>query len=256
MSRGDSPRQLALPLDFEPDYHDLPFIAAPANAAARAWLERAPEWPGGRLALFGESGSGKTHLLHLWAAARGGAVWRAERLHWPPAPLPAGGLALDDADCCADEEALLHLLNRTAEEGIPLLLAARQPPARWPVRLPDLQSRLRGMTAVAIGPADDALLEALFIRLAEARQLRIPPPVRQYLLARLPRTPAAVREAIARLDRRALAEGRAVSRLLAASVLADFAAGSDEGEEGETEGIGGEAEREALPLLFASLRAK
>jgi chromosomal replication initiation ATPase DnaA len=253
MSSGDLPRQLVLPLGFERDYRTFPFIAAPSNAAARAWLAAPAAWPAGRLALFGESGSGKTHLLHAWAAARGGAVWQAAELRWPLAPLPAGGLALDDAECCAEEEALLHLLNRAAEEGVPLLLAARSPPARWPVRLPDLESRLRGMAAVAIGPADDALLEALFIQLAEARQLRVPAAVRQYLLTRLPRTPAAVREAIARLDRRALAEGRAISRQLASAVLADLAA--EAGEEGE-EREGGAEETTPLPLLFTPAEAK
>lgn len=267
MSGYEMPRQLALPLDLEPDYRGFPFIAAPANREARAWLAHPETWPSGRLALFGESGSGKTHLLHLWADEEGRALWRPAFLRLPLPPLPPAGLALDDADCCADEEALLHLINRAAEEGVPLLLAARKPPARWPVRLADLASRLRGMTAVAIGAADEALLEALFIQLTEARQLRVPETVRHYLLARLPRTPAAVREAIARLDRRALAEGRAVTRPLAALVLADLLAGEGaetedilpenegsaaEGEASGREARGGEeAENGAVPLLFA-----
>ena len=53
-----------------------------------------------------------------------------------------------DADAGADEATLLHLLNATAEARLPVLLAARTPPARWPVRLPDLASRLRAITAV------------------------------------------------------------------------------------------------------------
>ena len=59
-------------------------------------------------------------------------------LHELPAPARTGGIALDDADAAPDETALFHLLNAAREARLPVLLAARTPPARWPVRLPDL----------------------------------------------------------------------------------------------------------------------
>jgi chromosomal replication initiation ATPase DnaA len=46
--------------------------------------------------------------------------------------------------------------------------------------------------------------------------------VQNFLLSRLPRSPAAYREAILRLDRTAMASGAKISRALAASVLADL----------------------------------
>ena len=70
-----------------------------------------------------------------------------------------------------DETALLHLLNAAGEAGLPILLAAPAPPSRWPVRLPDLASRLRAITAVEIGPPEDALLRTLLARLLAERQL-------------------------------------------------------------------------------------
>ena len=39
--------------------------------SACAWLRRTADWPDRRLAIWGESGRGKTHLLHIWAAAHG-----------------------------------------------------------------------------------------------------------------------------------------------------------------------------------------
>ena len=90
--------------------------------------------------------------------------------------LPAAGIAIDDADAVADEDALLHLLNAAGEAGLPVLLAARTPPARWAAHLPDLASRLRAMTAVEIGPPEDTLLRTLLARLLADRQLRVPEP--------------------------------------------------------------------------------
>src|SRR6185312_17541468 len=91
--------------------------------------------------------------------------------------------------------------------------------ARWPVRLPDLASRLRAIAAVEIGPPDDSLLRSLLARLLADRQLTVAPAVQDWLLLRLPRTPAALRETVARLDHAALVSGGRVTRALAASVL-------------------------------------
>ena len=47
---------------------------------------------------------------------------------------------------------------------VPVLLAARAPPARWNFRLPDLVSRLRATPTVALLAPDDGLLRALLAR--------------------------------------------------------------------------------------------
>jgi chromosomal replication initiation ATPase DnaA len=134
---------------------------------------------------------------------------------------PAAGAALDDADL-APEPALLHLINRHAEAGAPLLLAARRPPARWGAALPDLASRLRATAAAGISPPGDALLAALLAKLLADRQLRMAPDLQAWLLRRLPREAAALAEAVARLDRAALAAGGAVTRALARATLPDM----------------------------------
>ena len=110
-------------------------------------------------------------------------------------------------------------MNAAQEAGHPVLLAARTPPARWPTRLPDLASRLRATIAVPLGAADEAFLRTLLGRLLSDRQLIVPAPVQDWLLAVLPRDPAALREAAARLDRAGLAAGRSVTRTLAAQTL-------------------------------------
>lgn len=215
-------RQLALPFAHDPELHEADFIAAPSNAAARAWLERSGAWPERRLCLWGEAGGGKSHLLRVWAR-REGAAWReGPGLRGLPG-LPVGrALVVDDADAPAEERALLHLLNAAAEAGLPVLLAGRAPPARWNLALPDLASRVRAITAVGLGAADDELLVTLLARLAADRQLALPNGLGPWLLARLPRTPGCLREAVARLDRAALASGGKLTRGLAAAVLAEL----------------------------------
>ncbi len=212
-------RQLALPFRHRPDYAAADFLAAPSNQDALAWLDRMPDWPDRRLALWGQPGCGKTHLLHIWASRLGATLLTGADLAGLPPPPPGPGLAIDDADRPADETALLHILNACREAGRPVLLAATSPPARWPVRLPDLTSRLRAITTVEIAPHEDTLLRTLLARLLADRQLSVSPAVQDWLLLRLPRTAAAMRDAVARLDAAALAAGGRITRALAAATL-------------------------------------
>jgi chromosomal replication initiation ATPase DnaA len=214
-------RQLTLSFPERIAYVPEDFLPSPANAEACAWLETPDQWPACRLALYGEAGTGKTHLLHLFAARHDALLMPVQELRqfrdFPQTPL-----AIDDADSARDPESLLHLLNAAAENRLPVLLAARTPPSRWATGLPDLDSRLRAITTVELGQPDDDLLRALLARLIAQRQLRVEESVQDYLLARLPRTGSAMREAAARLDRASLAAGKSVSRRIAADVLASM----------------------------------
>lgn len=225
-------RQISLPFPSEPRYAPEDFCEGAANEVVLAWLSNPAAWPFGRLAVSGEAGAGKTHLLHVFAARHRAALIPVASIRTPPAPVQAAALAIDDADTAPDEAALLHLLNFAAERRQPVLLTARTPPARWTCRLPDLMSRLRATQTVALLPPDDALLRAVLLRLLADHQLRVAPPVAEFLLTHLPRTGAALREAVARLDRLSLAGKCAVTRGLAQVVVHDMSdADADHGEQ-------------------------
>jgi chromosomal replication initiation ATPase DnaA len=110
-------------------------------------------------------------------------------------------------------------LNHLAEHGSSALIAAREPPARWPVRLPDLASRLAALPAVAIGAPDDRLLGAVIAKLFRDRQLHVGVEVVDYLVARMERSLSAAQTIVAALDRAALAGRRPVTVALARGVL-------------------------------------
>lgn len=219
-------RQLALPLPVTEVFRAGDFLPDESNAAARAWLADPGRWPMGRLALYGPAGTGKTHLLTTHAAAHGWRLLEGTMLRGIPSP---AATALDNADLVPEEAALFHLINACAEAGLPLLLAGREAPARWAVALPDLASRLRATTAVALQEPSDELLTALLARHFSTRGLLVDAGVQEWLLARLPREAQAVAEAAARLDRAALAAGRRVTRGLAREALGGWAGFGDDG---------------------------
>jgi chromosomal replication initiation ATPase DnaA len=219
------PKQLTLELPERAALGREDFLVTDANALALQAVERWPDWPGNRLALVGETGAGKSHLVHVWANLSGGTVTDAACLD--PGNLPTN-VAVEDVDRLADlppearakaEEALFHLYNAVLASNGTLLVTGRQAPARWSIDLPDLASRLQSISVVQIDPPDDALLAALLVKLFADRQLKVKPKLIAYLVPRIERTFAAAKEMVERLDREALAQGRKVNVALASDVL-------------------------------------
>ncbi len=200
------------------------FFVSPANAVAVAMIESALPWPGGRLVLSGPAGAGKTHLTHVWAARTGARIVSARGLRAADVPLLAHQpVAVEDVPEIATDldaqKALFHLYNLMLSEGHALLLTGRLDPALWQLSLPDLQSRVQSAQHAALTAPDDALLMAVLTKLFADRQLAPKPEVIPYLVTRMDRSFAAAGEIVDRLDRIALAEGRTLTRALAARLL-------------------------------------
>lgn len=215
--------QLPLDLPLAPRFGREDFLAAPANEAALGMIERWPDWPDLTLLLIGPHGAGKTHLLSIWAQ-KAGATWidaaepRIDLLDQSPAT----AFVIDDIDRIVNETALFHLLNVAIERRAYLVMSATRRPRADDVRLPDLLSRLRRAPVVEIGAPDDALMRAVLEKLFGDRQLVVEPPALAYIALRLERSLGAARACVAALDREALAQGRRVTRSLAAQVMERF----------------------------------
>lgn len=217
-------RQLAFDLPAQEAWRREDFFVSPANAVALAAVDGWRGWPNGKLLVVGPAGSGKTHLAHLWAEAVGGRLVRGADLATADlAQLAAGAaIAVEDAEAVAGnrsaEEALFHLHNMVLPHGH-LLLTARRAARDWGMVLPDLRSRIEAAGVARLDSPDDALLSAVLVKLFADRQVVVPPTLIPWLVLRMERSLASARRLVAALDARALAEGKPISRAMAAAML-------------------------------------
>ncbi len=215
-------RQLVLDLGHRPAFGRDDFLVTPGNNEAVEWIDRWPAWPGHALAIFGPAGCGKSHLVHVFALRAQAHVLSAADVRTDSVARLIEGpaaLALEDGEAVSDPRALLHLFNAVKEKGGTLLLTSREPPARWPVALPDLKSRLAAIPAVRIAPPDDAMMEAVLVKLFADRQLAVAPDVVAYLVRHMDRSFAAARAVVAKADSASLTDKRAVTIPLIKQVL-------------------------------------
>jgi chromosomal replication initiation ATPase DnaA len=225
-----TPKQLPLALPHEPEYGRDSFVVGPSNRAALDMIERWPDWPAPVVLLNGPAGSGKSHLARIWAERAGADVAPADTLAAATLfDVAAPPMAVEDVESDrVPERQLFHLINRTRETGASLLITSRSPAAEWRVDLPDLRSRLRMAAPVALLPPGDDLLRQVLVKLFADRQLMVDKAVVDYLLLRMERSLSAAVGIVESLDREALAEGRRITRPMAAGIVARFARSPEE----------------------------
>ncbi len=227
------PEQLPLPLPTKPALGREDFFVSDANSLAVEALVDPGAWPLGKMVLLGPTGAGKTHLAHVWASDQQAKIVAASDLREADADaLATAALAVEDLPDLAGQDtaqrALFHIHNLMAERGHPLLLTSTTAPNHLNLELKDLQSRLAGTSVIEIAPPDDMLLRVILMKLFEDRQINPDPSLFDYVLPRLPRSFAAARAFVEQMDKRALAEDRAIGPRLAGEVLSTSLENPDE----------------------------
>lgn len=216
-------RQLILDIrpDASPDFSN--FLLGRNAEAVAALQSLAGGGPGEALIyLWGEAGSGKTHLLQACVAtatARGISA----RYIGPGAELPEELpplLAVDAAEALSPgaQLALFNLINRAREGEGRLVVAGDRAPAQLPLR-PDLTTRLGWGLVFALNGLDQAERTAAVQARAAARGLHLPGEVVSYMLTHCRRDLPGLLATVDALDEYSLSRKRPVTLPLLREML-------------------------------------
>lgn len=197
------------------------FLVTDCNADAVNVLDQWPDWSSVAACLVGAPRSGKTHLVEVWRELSGAPVVEGADLTEAMLPqlLDEKAIAIENAMGIKDEAALFHLFNAMKNNGGHLLLTAEVAPARWPLSLPDLKSRLATAILGELQPPDDALLKGLFTKLFQDYQTDVKEGVITFIISRVERSFQEVTEVAEALNREAMRHRSAITVPLARSLL-------------------------------------
>jgi len=196
-------------------------------------LRSVPDEPGSNIYLFGDRGSGKTHLLNALCHETRERAGRAFYLTLGRLPQDAiaslQGLENLDLVCVDDlhtiagdeawEEALFHCFNRIRESNGRLVISSAERLSALNLRLPDLASRLAWGLRLQLKPLEDEDKLAVIRLHSDALGISLSGEVQQYLLKRHDRSMTALIETVENLQRAALSSKRRITVPLAREVF-------------------------------------
>lgn len=172
--------------------------------------------------LWGEAGTGKSHLLAAACHAARAAGRAAQLVADPGAHCDESGLvAIDDADrlSAAAQAKGFDLFNRVRTARGSFVAAGTGAPARLALR-EDLRSRLLSGLVFQLLPLTDDEKAAALAAHAEERGMQLPREVVTYLLQRIPRDAGTLFAVLEAIDRHSLALKRPVTLPLVREALA------------------------------------
>lgn len=208
------------------------FVSGPNHAVIEA-LKHMPDEPGSHIFLYGDEGSGKTHLLNALCIdireRNGRAFYLALKRLPKDAIASLQGLEKLDLVCVDDlhviagdeawEEALFHCFNRIREANGRLLVSSRKRLSALNLGLPDLASRLAWGLRLPLLPLEDPdKLEVINLHSTALGSI-LPEDVLQYLLKRHDRSMSALIQTVENLHQAALTNKRRITVPLAREVL-------------------------------------
>lgn len=215
--------QLILPLGSNPR-HTFENFCADGNPGVLTALESLPR-QGGSLWLHGPEDSGKTHLLQAVCHRANGRDQSAAYLPLKQmeelGPEALDGLeqctwiCLDDVDAVLEredwEQRLFGLVNQTVDHGVNLLMAARRAASNVPIKLPDLQSRLRGAVSFPLRPLDDDRQPEALRRRAHSQGYDLPEDAVRYMQRHVARGLGQLCRLLDRLEQASLSQQRRIT---------------------------------------------
>jgi len=197
------------------------FVVSDCNQSALEWIEIWPHWGNYGSILWGDAGSGKSHLAHIWAK-KSHAVFLSndwDDAAWMKMVMAQNAVIADHADVHLRPELLLHTLNAIKNKNGSILLLAQKPSQQWAVILPDLSSRLNALPQIEIQPPDDMMLQMLLAKLFADRQILVSPEVVDYAVKRLVRSYAAIQAFVDGCDRISLEKAKPITISLVRQIL-------------------------------------
>ena len=214
--------QLVFKFPFKTRYYEQDFYVSESNFSAYQLIEGWPNWPGKWLNLFGEKGSGKTHLAKI-LEKKFPNVYLLDEKNITDQIM----YKLNDIDCLIidnftnqiEEKLFYSILNHSKQLVNFILINSKIAINQINFNLEDLKSRIKSFLYIGIELPTDELLKVIISKSFSERQINLNPKISEYIIKNVDRSYEKMIKFIKDLDELSLSSGKSININLIKKVL-------------------------------------
>ena len=214
-------KQLILDFPKTKNYLKEDFYVSPSNNEAFKTIESWPKWLKRAVNIYGPSGSGKSHLVSIFANKTISLTIKYSELSETIFERFKSKevLIIEDFVNRDKEELLYSLYDNVEKFNKYLLFTSKNPINSMKFLLPDLQSRISSCNIVEIKLPDDNLIEAILSKNLSDRQITVDKKYMKYTIKRIDRSYENLSKFIYILDKFTLKSGKSITFQVIKEVL-------------------------------------
>ena len=214
--------QLVFKFPFKTKYFEQDFYVSSNNFSAYKLIESWPNWPGKWLNIFGDHGSGKTHLSNILAKKIKKIKILEEKnidddlvesLH------KFDCLIIDNFKNTIEEDLFYTILNQSKQLDNFLVINSKNSIQSNKYNLKDLQSRINSFVHIGIQLPTDDLLNVIISKYFSEKQISLDPKISEYIIRNVDRSYEKMFKFIKDLDYLSLSSGKSININLIKKVL-------------------------------------
>ena len=214
--------QLTLKFPFSKKYYEQDFFVSSNNFSAFKLIDEWPNWPGKWLNIFGEKGSGKTHLTKiLEKKINKTKLIDAENIDSKVIEElnNLDCLIVDNFNSNINENLFYSLLNQSKQLDNYILINSTISVKKIKFNLKDLISRINSFIFIGIELPTDDLLKVIISKNLSDKQIAINPKLTEFIINNVDRSYEKMFKFIKDIDELSLSTGKSININLIKKVL-------------------------------------
>ncbi len=214
--------QLIFKFPFSKRYYEQDFFVSNNNFSAYKLIESWPNWTGKWLNIFGDTGSGKTHLAKI-LEKKIAKIQLIDAKNVDDKTIQN----LDNLECLIidnyknniDEKLLYSIINQSKQLENFLLINSTTSIKKISFNLKDLQSRMNSFLYIGIELPTDDLLKVIISKTFSDKQITINPKISDYIINNVERSYEKMFKFLKEVDEMSLSTGKSININLIKKVL-------------------------------------
>ena len=206
--------QLTFKFPFTKKYYEQDFFVSSNNYSAFKLIDSWPNWPGKWLNIFGEDGSGKTHLSKILEKKIGKAkLIQADNIDNSIIDelTNLDCLIIDNFKNNINEQLLYSILNQTKQLENYLLINSDVPVKKINFNLKDLISRINSFIFIGIELPTDDILKIIITKSFSDKQISINPRLTDFIINNVERSYKKMFKFLKDIDEFSLSTGKSIN---------------------------------------------